>query len=141
MSEESSIDPALIQAYRETDYIIDDDPPVLLRIGEQNDGLRVMLASFGVETGAFITAWNPDGEAQAADRNYERQADLLDEIEKLRLNYFVGKGQHPEQAWYEDSFFILGITRDQAWALAEQFDQNGFVWADMSGVPELVLLK
>lgn len=122
----------------ESDYIVDDDPPLVMKIGEQNDGLRILFASFNVESAAFITAWNPGSRKLSVDENYDRQADLLAEIEKLRLNYFVGRGEHPNQSWYEESYLVLGITRTQADALAMQFDQNAYLFISMSGVPELV---
>lgn len=132
-----SIDPALEQAYLETDYRVDDDPPLSLRIGERNDGVRVLMASFNVESAAFITAWNPGSERLPEDDNYARQARLLDAIEQLRLNYFVGRGEHPKDGYGEDSYLVLGISRDQANELARQFGQAAYVWVTMSGVPEL----
>ena len=135
-----AIDPTLRRAYEQTDYIVDDDPPLVLRIGEPNDGARILFASFNVESAAFITAWNPRSRELPLDENYDRQADLLEAIEQLRLNYFVGRGENTEHGWHEDSYLVLGITLEQANALAQQFEQNGFVWIPMSGVPELVLL-
>ncbi len=129
--------PELLAKFRETDYIIDDDPPLILKIDEQNDALRALFASFGVETGAFITAWNPGGKLADIDANYDKQAELLSEIEQLRLNYFVGEGIHPDGSWREDSYLILGIQKDQADRLAEQFAQAAYVWLPVSGVPEL----
>lgn len=132
-----SIDPGLEQAYLETDYRVDDDPPLFLRIGERNDGVRVLMASFNVESAAFITAWNPGSKRLPVDDNYDRQARLLEAIEQLRLNYFVGRGEHPEDGYGEDSYLVLGINREQADELARQFDQAAYVWVTMSGVPEL----
>jgi hypothetical protein len=132
------IDDNLRKVYEESDYVVDDDPPLVMKIGEQNDGLRILFASFNVESAAFITAWNPSSQKLSLDENYDRQADLLVEIEKLRLNYFVGRGEHPDQSWYEESYLVLGITKDQADALAKQFEQNAYLFIAMSGVPELV---
>ncbi|MCB1692396.1 MAG: DUF3293 domain-containing protein [Pseudomonadales bacterium] len=133
------MDSNLLEKYRAADYIVDDDPPLVLRVDEQNDGVRVLFASFNVETGAFITAWNPASDPLSLDENYDRQAGLLSEIESLRLNYFVGRGEDPGGEWYEESYFVLGVTMEQAKGLAEQFGQNAFVWVPPSGVPELVL--
>ncbi len=130
----------LIQKFRETDYIVDDDPPLVLKIGERNDALRVLLASFGVESGAFITAWNPNGVKTDLDTNYDRQADLLAEIEQLRLNYLVGEGVHPSGDWREDAYLVLGISQGSAEQLARQFSQAAYLWLPMSGVPELKML-
>lgn len=132
------MDTRLEQAYRETDYVVDDEPPLVLKIGERNDGVRVLLASFNVESAAFLTAWNPNSEQLPLEENYDRQAELLEEIEKKRLNYFVGRGEHPGGDWVEDSYLVLGVTGQQANALARQFDQNAFLYISMSGVPELV---
>lgn len=132
---------ALMKAYAETDYRVHDDPPLILRIGERNDGARILLASFNVESAAFITAWNPHSTRLTDGENRDRQARLLDEIEQLRLNYFVGESEHPEHGWREDSYLVLGITKDEATRLATQFEQNGYVWVTMSGVPELVVME
>ncbi len=130
-------DAELEKRYRETDYIVDDDPPLRLNIDEQNDGARILMASFNVETAAFITAWNPGSRELTLDENFDRQADLLEEIEQLRLNYFVGRGEHPENGWREDSYLVLGISPEEADRLARKFEQNAYVWIPMSGVPEL----
>ena len=131
----------LIQQYEETDYIIDDDPPLILHIGKRNDSLRALFASFSVESGAFLTAWNPDGERLPIDDNYDRQAELLAAIEALRLNYFVGQGVHPSGNWQEDSYLVLGISQAEADELGQRFGQLGYVWIANTGVPELRLLK
>lgn len=125
--------------FLETDYIVDDDPPLILKVGQQNDALRALFASFGVESGAFLTAWNPHGEAADIDQNYDRQADLLAEIEALRLNYFVGEGIHPSGNWREDSYLVLGIRQHEAASLAVKFKQAAYLWLPISGVPELEL--
>jgi hypothetical protein len=135
---ESNLDPALRQAYLETDYIISDDPPTLLRIGEYNPDVRILLASFGVDSGAFITAWNPGSTRLPDEENDERQSLLLDEIEHRRLNYFIGYGERAD--WREYSYFVLGINREDAIMLASQFHQHAFVWLGDDGIPELVSL-
>ena len=84
------IDSSLRQKYLDTDYIISDDPPLLMKVGEQSDDLRVLLGSMGVESAAFITAWNPHSEKLTDDENDDRQAVLLTDIEKMRLNYWSG---------------------------------------------------
>ncbi|MBD3647689.1 MAG: DUF3293 domain-containing protein [Pseudomonadales bacterium] len=119
---------------------MEDEPPLVLRVGEQNDGLRVLLASFGVETAAFLSAWNPNGEAESIDNNLDLQAALLNEVEKLRLNYFVGSAQHPDGDYREENYLVLGISREQSMALSKRFGQPRFVWLDMRGLPELVLM-
>ena len=132
----SGLDAALRKKYLDTDYIISDDPPLLMRIGEQSDDLRVLLGSMGVETAAFITAWNPRSEQLSDEENDDRQGVLLTDIEKLRLNYLVGYGQRED--WIEYSYLILGIHQDQATAMAARFEQNAYVWVGPAGIPELI---
>jgi hypothetical protein len=127
----------LIKRSEETDYIVDDDPPLVMHIGVRNDALRTLFASFSVETGAFLTAWNPGGVLAPIDDNYDRQADLLSDIETLRLNYFVGQGVHPAGDWQEDSYLVLGISQAEADELGRQYGQSAYVWISNSGVPEL----
>ncbi|MFT4799104.1 MAG: hypothetical protein ACI9B8_002627 [Sulfitobacter sp.] len=131
----------MLNRFETTDYIIDDDPPLILHIGERNDSIRALFASFSVETGAFVTAWNPGGEVALIDDNYARQADLLTEIEVLRLNYFVGQGVHPDGDWQEDSYLILGISQEDADRIGRLFGQAAYVWLSNSGVPELRFLS
>lgn len=132
----SGIDPSLRQKYLDTDYIISDDPPLLMKVGEQSDDLRVLLGSMGVESAAFITAWNPHSEKLTDDENDDRQAVLLADIEKMRLNYLVGYGQGND--WQEYSYLVLGIDKDQATAMATHFEQNAYVWVGPAGIPELI---
>ncbi len=135
------INEELLEKYQQTDYIIDDDPPLLVHIGEQNDGLRILFASFNVESAAFITAWNPGSKKLTLDENYDRQIDLLEDISSQRLNYFVGRGESQSGDWSEDNYLILGVTRDDAIELAQRYEQNAIVWIPVSGVPELVICK
>mgnify|MGYP001161439751 FL=1 len=135
---QSQLDPELLKAYRETDYIISDDPPLMLKIGEQSDDAKILLASFGTNNGAFITAWNPHSTILKDQENDDRQAALLAEIEMRRLNYLVGYGERRD--WREYSFFILGIGHEDATALAHQFEQNAYVWVGRDGLPELVTM-
>ena len=128
----------LLQKYQQTDYIVDDDPPLLVHIGEQNDGLRILFASFNVESAAFITAWNPNGRKLTLDENYDRQIELLEDISNQRLNYFVWRGESQTGDWSEDSYLVLGVSLTDAKEIANRHDQNAFVWIPVSGVPELI---
>ena len=132
----SGLDATLRQKYLEADYLISDDPPLLMKIGEQSDDLKVLLGSMGVESAAFITAWNPGSEQLTDDENDDRQGVLLTDIEKMRLNYLVGYGQLDD--WQEYSYLVLGIDKDQATAMATRFEQLAYVWIGPAGIPELI---
>ncbi len=132
----SGLDESLRLKYLDTDYIISDDPPLLMRISEQSDDLRVLLGSMGVESAAFITAWNPRSEQLTDAENDDRQGVLLTDIEKLRLNYLVGYSQRED--WREYSYLVLGIQEDQATEMAIRYEQNAYVWIGPAGIPKLI---
>ena len=46
---QSRLDPELLKAYLQTDYIVSDDPPMMLKIGEQSDDARIFLKSFNTD--------------------------------------------------------------------------------------------
>ena len=135
---QSRLDPELLKAYLQADYIVSDDPPMMLKIGEQSDDARILLASFDTDCGAFITAWNPGSTILKDEDNDDRQAALLSEIEMRRLNYLVAYGER--ENWREYGYFILGIRREEASELAHHFQQNAYVWVGADGVPELVTM-
>lgn len=50
-----------------------------------------------------------------------------------------GIGQHPGNGWPgEPSVLILDMAREAAKALAGQYEQWAFVWADQTAVPALM---
>ncbi len=134
----SNLEPALRQRYTETDYFISDDPPLLFKIGHQSDDLSILLASLGVESAAFLTAWNPGSKQLSEEDNDDRQSALLSEIESLRHNYLVGYGEQGD--WREYSYLVLGIAREDASALAQQFGQFAYLWIDQGGTAELIAM-
>lgn len=77
MPNSSIIDPATIQAYHETHFIIEGDTPMTLRVGERNEALAALHKEVGVGFSAFVTAWNPysqkhDDDLNAGDRKHSR---------------------------------------------------------------------
>ncbi|MGV0036054.1 MAG: DUF3293 domain-containing protein [Candidatus Azotimanducaceae bacterium WSBS_2022_MAG_OTU7] len=96
----------------------------------------MLLGSMGVESAAFITAWNPLQEQLTDAENDDRQGVLLTDIEKLRLNYLVGYSQRED--WREYSYLVLGIQEAQATAMAIRYEQNAYVWIGLAGIPELI---
>ena len=75
---QSRLDPELLKAYLQTDYIVSDDPPMMLKIGEQSDDARILLASFDTDCGAFITAWNPGSTILNDEDNDENKNRISD---------------------------------------------------------------
>jgi len=132
----------VIRAYLETDYRVHGDPAFTLRVGEASQELRATQPSSGTKGSAYITAWNPLGQATASSENAERHAVLEALLRDDGLAYAAGIGQHPRGEWPgEESFLVHGLTLEASVALGERFEQNAILWADADGVPELILLR
>lgn len=134
--------PTLVEAYLETEYRVRGEGGFVLRCGEYSAALDAVHRRLGVESSAFVTAWNPYSRLHDEERNALAQAALVRVLGLRGLRYLQGVGRHPENTWPgEESFLVLGIEHDAACALAAEFNQNAFVWCGPSAVPELVLLR
>ncbi len=138
----TSIDPTVVTAYRETEYRVHSDPPVVLLVGTRNSGLRSLHERHGVASSVFITAFNPYSRELDPAENASRQASLAAELRRLNLAHIPGIGQHPSNGWPgEPSFLSLGLDLEAAKALGIRWEQNAIVWTGADGVPQLLLLR
>ena len=142
MFSDSIIDQRSIQAYLETDYHVLCEVPVTLNIGFANSGLAALHKTHSVESSAYVTACNPYSQALDNFANDARQAVLVRELQQHGLTYIKGIGQHPTNGWPgEQSFLVLGLSREDAKVLGARHEQNAVVWCDQDAKPELVLLR
>ncbi len=125
--------------YSETDFVILDDPPIIMRVGERHDGVRLLLQSFAVDTAVFLSGVNPVGAGSSEDERIDRQMQLLSLVEEERLNYFIAMAEHPLSGWTQQSYFVLGVDKSQAADWAATFQQRAYIWIPPSGIPELIL--
>lgn len=138
----TSIDPTVVAAYRETEYRVQWDPPLVLLVGTRNPGLRSLHERHGVASSAFITAFNPYSRELDAAENASRQARLAAELSRRSLAHIPGLGQHPSNGWPgEPSFLVLGLDLEAAKAVGIRWEQNAIVWTGADGVPELLILR
>lgn len=129
--------PELIEAYRAADYVVH-EPQIVIHIGEPNAALDALLADAG--RAAFLTAANPGSVRRSEEENDLSHAALRKALEDAGWRCLEGAGRDPAGAWPgEPSFLVPGISRGQALELARRFGQNGFVWCERGGAPELVL--
>lgn len=127
---------SFLEPYLHTAYIVETEPPIVLRIGEQNPALDALLAGQGVEAWAFVTAWNPRSQVLAPEENARRQQQLEAE---LTFPFLPGRGEGDNGDWPpERSVLILGITQDAAHLLGQRWEQNAVVVGIRGGVPELL---
>ena len=126
----------------ETDYHVLCEVPVTLNIGAANAGLAALHTSHSVESSAYVTACNPFNQALDNSANDARQAVLVRELQQHGLTYIKGIGQHPTNGWPgEQSFLVLGLSREDAKMLGARHEQNAIVWCDQDAKPELILLR
>ncbi|MFP3801160.1 DUF3293 domain-containing protein [Paraburkholderia sp. SIMBA_027] len=137
----SVIDPAIIQAYRETHFCVEGDAPLTLRIGEKNETLSALHKASGATSSAFVTAWNPYSRRCDDETNADLQKKLIDELTTRSLCFVNGVGRHPASDWAEPSLLVLRISLEAAKELGNRYEQNAIVWCGADAVPELVLLR
>lgn len=125
--------------YRTAHYCVFANPGFVLRIGEQSSPLENFYRQHNVKSAAFITAWNPYGQKIAEADNRERNARLAATIHDTGFAFFPGIGKSPDDKWIgEDSFLVLGITREAAFNIGKQCEQNAIVFCGENAVSELV---
>ncbi|MEZ6037029.1 MAG: DUF3293 domain-containing protein [Planctomycetota bacterium] len=135
------LDPALLQAYRETLFEALDEHPLTLRIGEPNESLRQLHRRHDVTCSAFVTACNPRSESLPAEENDRRHADLRAELQHRGLTFFEGQGRHPSNSWPpERSLLVMGLELAAARELGGRWAQNAIVWSGADATPQLIVL-
>jgi hypothetical protein len=123
---QTTLDAALIQAYRETEYRVAGDQPFTLRIGEVSAELQALRSSSRAEPYAYITACNPFSQDVSHSENAERHAQHGAELAKRGLTHIEGVGQHPSNNWPgEPSYLILGLDLEAARTLGMRMDRPG----------------
>lgn len=138
----SHIDPALVQAYRETEYRVLGAHAMVLRPDVHADRLVALHQALMVDCSAFITAYNPYSQAADAQANMRRQSELAVVLASRGLVVFEGIGKHPSGQWAGEPIFLVpGISLDEACAVGRQFQQNAIIWSGSDGTPRLILLR
>lgn len=131
----------VLDAYRNAEYVVFGEPPLVLRVGEPNRRLDSMLEAANRATAAFVTACNARGERRSETDNQAAQVRLEGALEEKPYGCYPGEGRDPAGAWpAEPSFLVVGIPREEAEALGRAFRQNAILFAERGGAPQLVVL-
>lgn len=131
----------LLQAYRNADYVVFGERNIVLRVGERNAALDALMSAQVPASAAFITAANPRGEKRSDTENGVANAALQNYIAAAGYSHWWGEGRDPFGGWAEPSFLVAGISRGNAEALAQLFEQNAIVFCELGRAPELVVLE
>ena len=126
MSETTQIHPDKVRAYLATDYRLGHtDQDIVLTIGKHSERLATLFAGKGVNFGAFLTAYNPQGTIQSDAANAKGHAELASKLQELGLQAIEGSGSEEGTEWpAEKSYFALGLALEPAKAIGTHFDQD-----------------
>jgi hypothetical protein len=139
---DSTVDPDLIRAYRETHYRVHGAEPFALLVDVRSAALAAAHKRFRTDRSAYVTACNPFSEDVGAASNAQRHADLGLELARRNLPHIEGIGQHPSNGWPgEPSYLVFGLRLDDAKTLGRALRQNAVLWSDADAMPRLILLR
>ncbi|QAU23934.1 DUF3293 domain-containing protein [Dyella sp. M7H15-1] len=133
------MDNSLIDVYRSTDYRVRLAQGGWVSI-QVDAALPVSLHPLIEDRcWAFITAWNPDSQAQPRAQNRVAQQALLTALRKLPRTICIRPGLGVGDAWRETSLFVVGPNLADIDELAQQFQQNAYVHGLGNGYARLRL--
>ncbi|MEY3277543.1 MAG: hypothetical protein RLZZ426_29 [Actinomycetota bacterium] len=75
----------------------------------------------------IVSAWNPRGEAQSYDQNFERSQNFYRQIDRLGISFSTTTTFANDGGWLEQSCSMSGITQEQAAQFAAELGQPAFV--------------
>jgi hypothetical protein len=138
------IDPALVAAYRATDYAVTaPDCEIVLRAGAASDALAALMRALRVDTAAVLTAHNPWSRPTPAADNDAAQRALEAELAAYGVPTLPAEGRGTGGDWPpEPSVLALGLSRAAADSLARRWRQNAYLWVPRPGADcALVFLR
>lgn len=107
-----------------------------------NEVLGEIFNMTGCLTTAFVTAHNPFGRRLSDEENAARHLLLVAELDRMGFRSMGGRGSDPTGNWpSEESLLIIGLSREAAIRLGNQFDQDAILFSDDDFVPRLVVLR
>jgi hypothetical protein len=133
--------PDLRTAYENAHYVVFEDPPIVLRIGERNAQLEALMEADGASTAAYLTPANPRDEVWTPEENEAALFSLHDALRDSRYTCFPGEGRDPVgERMPEPSLLVVGISRADAEEMGMELEQNAIVFIEKGRAPELVYL-
>ena len=129
----------LIAAYKNTRYYVF-NTGITICIDENNVLLDALLSKQDAKSWAYITAYNPFSQTFTDEANDARHRLLLQSV--AAFSSFEGEGKGADESWPpEKSLLILGITKEQAIAIGNEYEQNAIVYGEAGQAAQLLLLR
>lgn len=141
-SERFFIDPALIQAYRETDYIVHAGPDFVLRIDRPCPALAAYYTRRHIAAACVITACNPFSQPLPCAENQARQSRLEQVLQQAGWQSIPAVGRHPTNGWPpEAGCFVEDMGEEAAREWGRIYEQNAVVWCGKDAIPRLLMRR
>lgn len=136
------MNPALISAYRETDYIVRAAPEFVMRIDQPCAALAAYYTRRHIAAACVITACNPFSQPLPDAENLARQARLEQELQQAGWHWLPAVGRHPTNGWPpEAGCFVEGMSEEAASEWGRRHGQNAVVWCGEDAIPRLLLRR
>lgn len=137
MLHQPQIPAALLSAYRNSTYIID-EAGASVRIGQPALEADRICRDRNAQCWLFITPYNPRSEVLSLTENNQRMDELRSVLRQGGFAFLEGEGQG-EDAWEpERSLFVPGVSREFAIELGKRFEQYAVVFGEVGKLAELI---
>lgn len=154
-----------IQAYEQAAYFVlkkhefdlhPDNIDFRVYCKQNNQFIDTLLERLQLSSWALVTAWNPESsDTIPMEENKAQNASLICDIQKqqhfhIRYGFGAARNYDPQKSpseqkdviWSpEESFLILGISRESAIMLGKKYRQNAILFGEKHGLAELVLCR
>lgn len=120
----------LVKAYQQAQYVIHEESgDIQLRVGQASTALATLMRKHDTQSAALLTAFNPYSVLASAKENIRNHNALIADIQALELKWVAAEGADASNRWpSEPSVLVLGICLQNAEHLADQYQQNAFLW-------------
>jgi len=95
------------------------------------------------KSAAILTAWNPRSQLLSSKENKARNNELNSALNQYSVFRALGQGSGlSDTSWpAEESYFILGIKKEEADILAVEYGQYAYVWLESEKPASLIFTR
>lgn len=121
------MDETLLQAYRDTEYLICVDTTEWACIRIDQSLPESLQLKVGANSWGFITAWNPFSEACALADNLAAQREMFMDLQGIPQTLILAAIGIGSNRWHEPSLFVIGPDQPTLDALGRVYRQHAYV--------------
>ena len=131
----------LEKAYLETTYsLYVDKDKYDIKIGNLVPPIvNQLLDNEKDKSAVILTAWNPRSKVLSSEDNKVRNNKLHAYLKNNKYTVYKALGQGNDASWpAEESFFIIGITKEAAEKIAVEYEQYAYIWCESEKPASLI---